>query len=64
MTTQQTLQDNWSEIKAKLRSKWGELTDDDLTICNGNVDQLVDMIQQKTGETRESIVQFIRAAQF
>lgn len=59
MTIQQTLQENWSEIKAKLRSKWGELTNDDLTTCNGKVDQLVDMIQQKTGETRESIVQFI-----
>ena len=58
MISQQTLQGNWNEIKGKLRSKWGSLTDDDLTIFNGNVDQLVGTIQRKTGEARESIEQF------
>jgi uncharacterized protein YjbJ (UPF0337 family) len=58
MTNQQTLQGNWNEIKGKVRSKWGWLTDDDLTVFNGNVDQLVGTIQRKTGETRESIEQF------
>jgi uncharacterized protein YjbJ (UPF0337 family) len=55
---QQTLQGNWNEIKGKLRSKWGLLTDDDVTVFNGNVDQLVGTIQRKTGEARESIEQF------
>ena len=58
MINQQTLQGNWNEIKGKLRSKWGSLTDDDLTIFNGNVEQLVGTIQRKTGEARESIEQF------
>jgi uncharacterized protein YjbJ (UPF0337 family) len=58
MSTKQTLQENWHEIKGKLRSKWGSLTDDDLQIFNGNVDQLVGTIQRKTGEARESIEQF------
>jgi uncharacterized protein YjbJ (UPF0337 family) len=58
MTSQQTLQGNWHEIKGKLRSKWGSLTDDDLTMFNGNVEQLVGAIQRKTGEARESIEQF------
>jgi uncharacterized protein YjbJ (UPF0337 family) len=58
MINQQTLQGNWNEIKGKLRSKWGSLTDDDLQVFNGNVDQLVGTIQRKTGESRESIEQF------
>ena len=31
MFSQQMLQGNWNEIKGKLRSKWGALTDDDLS---------------------------------
>ena len=58
MINQQTLQGNWNEIKGKLRSKWGSLTDDDLLVFNGNVDQLLGTIQRKTGEARESIEQF------
>jgi len=58
MINQQTLQGNWNEIKGKLRSKWGALTDDDLMVFNGNVEQLLGTIQRKTGEARESIEQF------
>lgn len=58
MISQQTLQGNWNEITGKLRAKWGSLTDDDLKVFSGNVDQLVGTIQRKTGEARESIEQF------
>ena len=55
---QQTLEGNWNEIKGKLRSKWGLLTDDDVSVFDGNVDQLVGTIQRRTGEARERIEQF------
>lgn len=58
MINQQTLQGNWNEIKGKLRSKWSELTEDDVMAFNGNVDQLLGKIQKKTGVARESIEQF------
>jgi uncharacterized protein YjbJ (UPF0337 family) len=58
MINEHTLQGNWNEIKGKLRSQWGSLTDDDLSIFNGTVDQLVGTIQQKTGDARENIEQF------
>ncbi len=58
MINQQTLQGNWNEIKGKLHSKWGSLTEDDLAVFNGNVEQLLGTIQRKTGEARESIEQF------
>ena len=59
MVNQQMLQGNWNEIKGKLRTKWGQLTDDDLTRFNGDVDQLVGTIQRKTGEARDSIEKFL-----
>ena len=59
MINQQTLQGNWNEIKGKVLSKWGSLTDADLAVFNGNVGQLLGAIQRKTGESRESIEQFV-----
>src|SRR5437868_14577477 len=59
MVNQQTLQGNWNEIKGKLRSKWGQLTNDDLQSAHGNTDQLVGLIQRKTGEARDSIEKFL-----
>jgi uncharacterized protein YjbJ (UPF0337 family) len=58
---QQTLKGQWNEIKGKVMEKWGELTDSDLQAARGNSDQLIGMIQQKTGETRESISQFVNS---
>ena len=56
MINQQTFQGNWDEAKDKLRAKWDSLTDDDLFA--GNVDQLIDAIQRRTGEAREVVEQF------
>jgi len=62
MVNQQTLQGNWNEIKGKLRSKWGQLTNDDLQSAHGNIDQLVGLIQRKTGEARSSVEKFLEEA--
>jgi len=48
-----------SQAADKVREKWGQLSDDDLTIQGGNVDQLIGRIQQKTGEGREAIEKFL-----
>src|SRR5262245_41686949 len=62
MVNQQTLQGNWNEIKGKLRSKWGQLTNDDLQQAHGSVDQLGGLIQRKTGEDRSSVEEFLEDA--
>ncbi|MEJ7593236.1 MAG: CsbD family protein [Planctomycetaceae bacterium] len=59
MVNQQTLQGNWNEIKGKLRTKWGQLTNDEVQVFDGNVDRLVGLIQRKTGETRESVEKYL-----
>jgi uncharacterized protein YjbJ (UPF0337 family) len=56
---QQTLEGNWNEIKGKLHERWGQLTQDDLQTARGNVDQLVGLIQRKTGEARERVEQYL-----
>jgi uncharacterized protein YjbJ (UPF0337 family) len=56
---QQTLEGNWNEIKGKLHERWGQLTQDDLQKARGSVDQLVGLIQRKTGEARERVEQYL-----
>ncbi len=55
----QELQGQWNKLRGQVKEKWGQLTDDDLQIQGGNVDQLVGRIQQKTGEGREAIEKFL-----
>jgi uncharacterized protein YjbJ (UPF0337 family) len=59
MINQTTLQGNWNDIKGQLRERWGQLTNDDVQSFNGNIDQLVGLIQRKTGETRSVIEDYL-----
>jgi len=55
----QELQGQWNKLKGQVKEKWGQLTDDDLQITGGNVDQLVGRIQQKTGVARDAVEKFL-----
>ena len=55
MISQETIKGNWHEVKGKIRSRWGQLTDDQLEQTHGNIEQLIGTIQQKTGATHEQI---------
>jgi uncharacterized protein YjbJ (UPF0337 family) len=57
---QQILDGNWNEITGKVREKWGQLTDDDFQQIRGDAEQLVGIIQRKTGEARETIEQYLQ----
>ena len=59
MINAQELQGQWNKIRGQVKEKWGQLSDDDLSIQGGSVDQLVGRIQQKTGEGREAIERFL-----
>lgn len=50
---------NWNQIKGKLKAKYGELNDDDLTYVEGKEDQLIGKLQTKLGKTKEQIKEII-----
>ena len=50
----------WNVVKGKLKQKYAELTDDDLTFAEGKEEELYGRLQQKLGKTREEIRKDIR----
>ncbi len=46
---------NWNEIKGKLKQKYADLTDDDLTFAEGKEDELLGRLQQRLGKSEEEI---------
>ena len=47
---------NWNVVKGKLKQKYADLTDDDLTYVEGKEDELLGRLQKKTGKAREELV--------
>jgi uncharacterized protein YjbJ (UPF0337 family) len=46
---------NWNEIKGKLKQKYAQLTDDDLTFVEGKEDELLGRMQQRLGKNKEEL---------
>lgn len=53
------LSGNWNVVKGKLKEKYGQLSDDDLAYVEGQEDQLIGVLQQKLGKTKEEITKEI-----
>ena len=47
---------NLNIVKGKLKEKYGQLTDDDLTMVEGEEDQFVGNLQKKLDKTKDEIV--------
>lgn len=45
----------WDQLKGKAKQMWGNLTDDDIDVAEGNMQELVGRIKAKTGESEEAI---------
>ena len=45
----------WEQLKGKAKRVWGELTDDDFLKAEGSSDKLYGVIQQRFGDTKETI---------
>jgi uncharacterized protein YjbJ (UPF0337 family) len=43
----------WKEMRGQIKEWWGKLTDDDLDQAAGNTEQIVGLLQQKYGYTRQ-----------
>jgi uncharacterized protein YjbJ (UPF0337 family) len=44
---------DWKQFSGKVKEKWGQLTDDDLTQINGNREQLEGKIQARYGYAKD-----------
>jgi len=49
------LKGNWNEIKGKLKQKYGQLTDQDLTFAEGKEDELLGRLQKRLGKTKDEL---------
>jgi len=44
---------NWNQMKGSAKVRWGKLTDDDLTLIEGEKDKLVGKLQETYGMSKE-----------
>ncbi|HVJ78422.1 MAG TPA: CsbD family protein [Hyphomicrobium sp.] len=47
------IEGNWKQFSGKVKEKWGQLTDDDLTKVNGSREQLEGVLQQRYGYAKD-----------
>jgi uncharacterized protein YjbJ (UPF0337 family) len=50
---QDILAGKWKEMKGRVKEQWGKLTDDELDRAEGRAEQMVGLLQQRYGYTRE-----------
>ena len=50
---QDRAQGEWTELKGKIKAKWGKLTDDDLEEAKGNLEVVKGKIQKAYGYKKE-----------
>lgn len=45
----------WDQLKGKAQQTWGELTNDDVDVAEGNWEEFVGNIKERTGKSAEEI---------
>lgn len=50
----------WKQVRGKVKERWGKLTDNEITVMNGEIDQLVGKIQERYGLAREEVENDVR----
>ena len=50
----------WKQVKGSVKERWGKLTDNDITVMNGEIDQLVGKIQERYGLAKEQVEDDVR----
>ncbi len=53
------LRHEWKGLRGTVRERWGQLTDDDLIIHGGNVEQFLNRLHKKTGEEPSAIESYL-----
>jgi uncharacterized protein YjbJ (UPF0337 family) len=50
----------WRQLQGKLKTRWGDLTDDDLDVADGNAEYLAGKIQERYGIARDEARKQVR----
>ena len=53
------IEGNWKQVKGKVKEQWGKLTEDDLHVIDGKVDQLNGRLQERYGLSKDEAEQQI-----
>ncbi len=61
MATKEDAQGAWNQLAGAVKTKYSQITGDDLAGVNGNIQQLAGVIQKKTGKAREEIEDFLKS---
>ncbi|MCC8472169.1 CsbD family protein [Xanthomonas phaseoli] len=51
----------WTQLKGKAQAKWGDLTDDDFKVAEGNAEYLRGKLQERYGWDRDRAQTEVRA---
>ena len=46
---------SWNEVKGKLRQRYAQLTDDDLSFAEGKDEELLGRLQKRLGRSKEEL---------
>ncbi len=57
---EQVLEGKWNQFTGKVKETWGQLTNDDVSRAEGKLENLIGIIQERTGEQRNDIQQRIQ----
>ncbi|WP_447972930.1 CsbD family protein [Nitrospira sp. Kam-Ns4a] len=60
--TQEQFKASWGELKGALKTRWGNMTDEDLRQIEGDLDQFNGAIQKRYGELQKEEVRKWRIA--
>ncbi len=59
MITKQELSSKWNAMARAVKQKYNQVTDDELDMVDGSVQHLIALLQQKTGQTRQQVEEFM-----
>lgn len=61
MTTKQELKGDWNTVAGTVKEKYGQISDQELKQVEGNMDQLIGLIQRKSGQSREQVEAYVES---
>ena len=47
------LKGKWHELRGTVKSRWGKITDDDLTVISGQSEKLLGVLQMRYGYAKD-----------